>query len=208
MHRQDLLPSQKCALVEELKARFKMQNKQVAAYLGVDQDTITNWLAIRNYIPEVAQAVDSERLTMVAARVFDGLSTKGQEIIWKRHEKDLTGSGKNGVHKRLRALYPPADHPTYYRQPGLVAERLARKVAKRKSKGTPTITTNEKRRLMSSVEMKEIELREGVEEERRLKAEIQASIAPLAAIMRSEKLMALVPEETREELERFAEIYI
>lgn len=205
-HREDPKPSVKCAMVLELKARFGMSNKEIAAYRGVDQDTITNWVALKNYIPEVVQAIDSDQLTMAAARVFDGMSEKGQAHVWKRHARDLVGTGKNGVHKRIRALYPPSDNPTLYRQPELVAQRLARKAGKRKGK-VQAITTNEKRRLLSSVELREIELREGIEEEKRLKAQITAAIAPIAAIMRSDTLRLAIPPETREEFERFQEIY-
>lgn len=208
MHRADLLPSQKCALVEDLKQRFSMQNKQLAAYLGIDQDSVTNWLAVRNYIPEVVVALDRERMTMGAARVFDGMSEKGQQAVWKKHSEELSGSGKAGVHKHIRKLYPPASFPAFYRQPELVASRLARKATKRKAKGAPTITSNEKRRMMSSVELKSIELSEGQGDLKKMETEIQAAIAPIAAIMRAEKLWALVPEDMRPEIERFAEVFI
>lgn len=206
MHRQDLTPSQKCQHALELKDRFGMNNKELAAYLGVDQDSITNWTSVRNYIPEVVAAIDGARLTMGAAKAFDGMTEKGQQFVWKKHEVDLVGSGKYAVHRQIRKLYPPTKFADYYRQPELVAKRL-KSNGGAKSRG-PTVTAAEKRRLGSSLELKEIELREGLDEERRLKAEIQAAIAPLAAIMRSDRLMAMVPPEMREELDRFAEVYV
>jgi ParB/RepB/Spo0J family partition protein len=208
MHRQDLLPSQKCSLVETLKERFNMTNKQVAAYLGIDADSVTNWLAVKGYIDPVKQALDAGRLTMQAARVFDGMTDEGQNAVLKKHEKELFTSAGGRTHKELRRMYPPEQFPTYYRKPELVAQRLSAKGGKRKSKARPTITSQEKRRLSNSLEMREIELREGVLEEKRLKAEIMASIAPLSAILRNEKLRSMIPEEMGPELERFAEIYV
>jgi ParB family chromosome partitioning protein len=59
VHRSDLLPSQKATVIETLKARFGMNNKQVAAFLHCDADTCTNVLAIRRYIPPVVAAIDA-----------------------------------------------------------------------------------------------------------------------------------------------------
>lgn len=208
VHRQDLFPSQECALIMELKERFRMNNTQVAAYLGLDQDTITNKLAVRNYVPAVVDALDSGRLTMQAARVFDGMTEQGQSEVWKRHGADLAALPGGGMHKAIRAEYHPEKFPAFYRNPGLVADRLKRRSGKRQSKGRASLTTNEKRRLQSSLELKEIEIREGNEELKSMKAEIAAATPIVAAIGRSAALTALIPEEMGAELARYSEIYV
>lgn len=204
-HRQDLLPSQKAEMIVELKGRYGMSNAQVAAYLGAAPDSITNWLAVKKYIAPVVEAMDSGRLTMQAARVFDGMTDEGQKAVWRAHGRDLM-SGSAG-HKELRAKYAPGEYPRYYRQPELVANRLARKSGARKAVARG-MSPADKTRLLKSFEVRELELREGEVELARLRREINASIAPIAAILRNEKLLALVPEAMREELRAFAESYV
>lgn len=205
IHRADLSPMQKCQQAMTLKERFGMSSLQLAAYIGVHHDSICNWLSLRHYLPEIVAAIEAGQLTMAAARTFNGMTPKGQKFIWKRHRKDLIGPGKAGVTKEMRNLYPPGDHAELYEQPELVTKRLGRG-SKRKGK-TPPVTTEEKRRLMSSLDMRELELREGLAEEKRLKAEIAAATVPIYAIMRSEKLSQFLTPDMREEMARFCEIY-
>jgi ParB/RepB/Spo0J family partition protein len=206
--RQDLLPSQKADLIIKLKAMFSMNHTQVAAYLGINQDSVTNWLAVKQYIDPVAQAVDQGLVTMHAARTFDGLTEAGQRFIWRHHRQELMTEAGGRIHKALRKQYSPASHPEFYRNADLIKQRLERKGGKRKGRSRPTITREEKRRLLTSFEMRELELKESEAELHQLKAEIQASITPIAAIMRHDKLWSEVPAEMREELERFAEVYV
>lgn len=206
-HRQDLLPSQKAELIETLQRMFGMKKVQVAAYLGVDPDSITNWLAVKKYVPEVVTALDSGALTMQAARAFDGMTEEGQKKVFQRHgERLMDGGGK--LHREIRAQYPPEKFPKMYRDPQLIASRLARTSGKRKAKARVQIPADEKKLLLNSLEMKEAELREGQQELKELKAEIAAATPIVAALTRNEKLWALVSEEMRAELERFSEIYV
>lgn len=211
-HRQDLLPTQRGELVRTLKNRFAMNNKQVAAYLGVAPDSVTNWLAVLHYIEPVRKAMDAGALSMNSARAFDGMTEPGQAALWKRFgEAMMTGTGREltAWHKQARATFPPANHPHYYRQPGLVASRLARKSGPRKkAKPLTGASPAEKRNLANSLDMKQTELRHNQEELQRYTDGIDAAIAPIAAILRHPNLLALVPEGTREEFERFAEVYI
>lgn len=206
IHRQDLTPSQLCAQAMDLKERFQMTNKELAAFMLCDQDTITNRLSVRNYLPEIVQALDSGRMTMGAAKVFDGMSEKGQRTVWKRHGEELLGPGKHAMRRRIRTLYPPSEHPAFYRQPELVAKRLKRKADKRRGRPAP-VTAEEKRRLMASLDMRSIELEEGTREEKRLKREIEAATVPIHAIMRSEKLRGMLSPEMVEEFARYCEVY-
>lgn len=207
--RQDLLPSQKADLIDQLKGEpFRMTHKQIAAYLGINPDSVTNWLSVKHYIEPVVKAVDFGHISLQSARVFDGLTEKGQKAIWKHHRDDLATQAGLTMHATLRELYSPQAYPQYYRQPDLTAERMSRKGGKRKAKSRPPMTGAEKRRLLSDLQMREVELREGQAELSDLKKRITASIAPIGAILRNEKLRKLVPNEMVEEFERFAEIHI
>lgn len=208
MHRQDLSPSQKAGLVETLKSQFDMTHREVSAYLGISPDSVTNWLAARNYIKPVQEALDAGLLTMQTARVFDGLTDQGQRAIWKGHQKELVTEGGGEIHKELRRQYSPEAFPAFYRNPELIAQRLARKGGPRKAKGRTSITADEKRRLLTSFELKETELETGKRELARLKKEINAAITPIAAILRNEKLWSQIPDEMKPELEAFASIYV
>jgi ParB/RepB/Spo0J family partition protein len=206
--RQDLMPSQRAGLIERLKAQFGMTNLAVSQYLGVDQDSITNWLALRRYIPEVVTAMDSGKLTMQAARAFDGMSEKGQRHVWKRHGRELAEGSGAAMHKQVRANYPPGEFRDFYVDADKIARRLARKLkGPRKVSPRPSFSPVEKRRLMTSLEFREAELKDAQDELRELKSEIAAATPLVAAILRQEKLRALVPEEMLPELERFAEVY-
>ncbi len=205
-HRQDLLPSQKCAMVSELKTKFGMTNGQVAAFLGIAPDSVTNWLAVERYIEPVVEAMDESRLTMQAARAFDGMTEEGQKAIWRSHSRELMSGAMR--HKDVRKKYSPEECPRYYRQPGLVASRLARKSGKRKATARMGMGQVEKEKLLKSFELRDIELKEGQAELATIKREINAAIPAISAILRNEKLLALVPKEMREELERFGEIYV
>ncbi len=205
--RQDLIPSQKADLILKLRERFEMNNRQVAAYLGIAPDSVTNWLAVKNYIEPVRQAIDGGKLTMQASRVFVGLTEQGQRSIWKAHSDELMNA-KGNVHRRLRKQYSTTAFPQFYRDPALIEDRLKRKSGKRKGGARQAIGTAEKKSLLKSFEFKEAELREFQRESQRLKEEITAATPIIAAILRNEKLRALVPSEMLPELERFAEIYI
>lgn len=207
--RQDLTPLQKAELVEHVKKVYGMTHQDVARFLGVSPDSITNWVSIRQYIPIIQEAVDRGVITSHAARVFDGLTEKGQKAIWKSHASELQTESGSAIHHRLRRDYSPESHPEFYRNAEQTRGRMERfSGTKRTGKKRPAITPAEKKRLMSSFEMKEIELKDSQEELTRLKREIQAAIAPIAAIMRNPDLWARVPDEMKPEIERWAEIYV
>lgn len=205
-HRQDLLPTQRAELIETLKTRFGMSHRTVAAYLGVVPDSITNWLAVKTYIEPVRALIDSEKLTMQAARVFDGMTEEGQTRVWSKHSKDLIESGRT-AHKQLRKQYGPTKHPDLYRDAEKTAAGLNRVKGRGKTVQRKPLDTDEKRRLSASLELREIELRESTAEAERLKAECITAGPIAAAILRDEELRAMVPAEMLPELERFSEIY-
>lgn len=206
-HRQDLLPSQRAQLIRQLKEQMRLGNAEVAVYLGVDSDTVTNWLAPLRYIPEIQQSLDAGTLTMQAARVFVGLTPEGQHQILKRHRKELVGNTVK-LHKKLRRDYPPEQYPKWYENPETTrkALRTALKAppSRRKASGAP-MAQAEKQRLLKSVELKEFQLEDYQAEEKRIRDECTAALPLVNAILRQPKLKAMVPEAMVEELEKFAE---
>lgn len=207
-HRQDLLPSQRAEIIERLKADMKFTNEDVAAYLGVVPDTVTNWTAPLRYIPEVRDVIDDGRLTMRAARVFVGLTEKGQRHILREHLKELTGEGTGMVHKKLRKLYSPAAHPEFYRDKEKAVARLTR--TQPKNRAPRSYSADEKRQLLNNVELKENELLDGKEEAKALREEIEAAIPIIAAIQRNRSLREYVAQkypDMVDELKAFEDAY-
>lgn len=205
-HRQDLLPSQKAELILKLKETMGLNNGQMAAYLGVDPDSITNWLAIRRYIPDVVRAIDVGALTMQQAKAMEGMGEEGQRTVWKKHAEELM-QARGGSHRRIREQYNPEKYPHFYVNPEKRLAILARGKRKGGGKAKINYTAEEKKKLLASVEMKEAEIAELKEEMNQNKREITAAAPIIAALLRENKLRALIPEEMLPELERFAESY-
>jgi ParB/RepB/Spo0J family partition protein len=152
-HHQPLLPSQRATLVAELKKSMNLTNAEVARFRGVDEDTITNWMAVLRYIPEVVAAIDSGAITLKDARVFVGMTPDGQRVLWKRHAKEIAGAGEK-AHKSLRAKYPPLQFPAFYDKPEQIAARLGQTQGKRKSAPRVDYSAAEKKRLMRDEEIR------------------------------------------------------
>lgn len=188
-HAQNLAPTQKAAVVRQIMALpvkdgERVTKKDAAVFLGVDTDTVTNWLSIERYVPEIAKEIDAGRLTMQRASVLKGLSPDDQREAWKEKKKAILTLPVRRVKKMLKR--PTTDKRT---QP----------------KPRKTITANEHSRLLTSVELKEIELEEGKQEMRDLQTEINQAIAPINAILRDEELRAMVPEPVIAGFQVFAE---
>lgn len=205
-NRQDLLPSQKCEFVLNLKTNYGLTNREIAAYTGMAIDSVSNWLAVKQYLPPIVAAMDHGHLTMNAARTFDGMSEEGQRTLWKRHAKELCGKEGGAMHKALRAKYPPANYPRFYKDPELIAKRLAApKASTRKGTARTGMSAAEKARKTRSLETLEIEVRDNERKLKRFELEIEASIVPISGILRSAKLRKMIPAQVLEELEAFAE---
>jgi hypothetical protein len=206
-HRQDLFPTQRAMLIKTLKKSFDMNNREVGKYLGVDATTISNWLMVDSYIPEVRRAIDAEEITQHAARVFEGMTPTGQHRIWKKHRKEVRESSASKLHRALREKYHPKTYPELYVRPEKVLRQLERVQGKRSSKRRPVITKADRDTLSGDIELREIELRDAEQDLERFKLEIALSARTVRAILQSEKLRSLVGTSKIEEFERFAEIY-
>lgn len=210
-HRQDLLPTQRAQIIHQIMNQMGISKTDFAADLGVVPDTITNWLAPLSYVPEVQQAIDNGTVTMHAARVFSGLSEKGQRHILTKHRAELASdTGKSRLHKSLRKQYAPNAHPDFYVEPQKAVQRLAGQ-SKTRRRSPRAYTADEKKTLLNSVELKENELLDGKEEAKELRAQIEAAIPIVAAIQRNRPLRDYVAKHYPamvEELKAFADAYV
>lgn len=202
-HRQDLTATQKGEFFHELKKIRGFSNDDLAKFLGLDSKSIYNFLAVLKYIKPVQLAMDAGRLSMRAARVFNGMTDDGQQAVWKDHEPELVREKDRAqVHRRLRAKFSPDTHPEFYRSVKTVKERMGRGFKARVSG-----VALEKKKLLGSMAAKEAELEQAKKDIARDEREIRAAAPIVAALLRDRKLRALVPEEMLPELERFAEVY-
>jgi ParB/RepB/Spo0J family partition protein len=205
--RQDLLPSQRASLIKQLMSMFGMKQKDVAAYLGVDAGSITNWLAIDKYNPEIKRAIDTGEINLHVARGFDGMTPDGQATVFRAKRKALSSLSGKQVHRLVRSTYSPSKFPQYYVSPEKTAEKLRRKQVGRRSRRRPKLTRDEKDVLSRDLSLLEVELENGQEELKQLEREIKLAAQPINAIMRSKTLVMLIPDAVGEEFERFVEIY-
>lgn len=205
--RQDLLPSQRADLIKQIMQKFGMNQTAVAEMLGVDAGSITNWLSVTRYIPEVVRAIDRREITMHAARAFDGMTPQGQEKVWKSKRKEITTLSAGRAHRLVRQVYSPTSHPDMYIAPKSTAEKMSRPKGKRATKARPRLTRAEKDMLSRDLNLREVELQEAQEELTKLKREITLATNPIRAILHNEDLVAVIPKEMKEELDRFAEVY-
>lgn len=195
-HRQDLSPSQKAEMVQKFKTEFGMKNKQVAAFLGMDPDSVTNWLAVTRYIPQVVKKLDAGELTMDAARVFVGMTPEGQKAVLKEHSEELQAGSGSLMKQVIRERYSPTEHPEFYVNP----DRVKDTIAKRSTKARPraSLSSDEKRRQLTSLEMKEAEVRILNKEDADLKKRCAVAAPIVAAALRSEKVVAMLKERRPE----------
>ena len=111
------------------------------------------------------------------------------------------------IHKHLRKIYDPKAQPSLYNNPEKAARSTANRKANRKAKNRPSYTQDEKKRLLKSVELKESELAELKTEYKELKKDCVDCAKTIGAITRNKKVFDAIPENIREEFERFLEVY-
>lgn len=205
--RQDLLPTQRAALIRQLMNQFGLTQKAVAALLGLDAGSVSNYLAIESYVKEAQRLIDSGTLTSFACRALDGMTPEGQRLVLKKKWKVLTGSSGKVAHQDIRKSFPPDAYPKLYVAPEKTLEKLKRTQKGRRARHRPRLSKDEKDKLSRDLGLREVELKYAKEELDQLKREITA-VMPLAhAILRTPELTELVPTGMREELERVAESY-
>ena len=203
-HRQDLKPSQRAAVLARIRGMMGLTVKQLARAQGVNEDTLTHWLAPLKFVAPVVKALDAGVITLKGARVFDGLTEKGQEAIWKRHRKEIAAESGASIHRRLRAEYPPTTFPEYYSEPEKMAKRLA--PAKARKAKRHNYSAGDAKRLMASVSTRQAEFESLQKEDRDRKKDIAAAAPVVSTILASKALLAFFPR-SKAQLRRFAEVY-
>lgn len=190
-HSQDLFPSQRAMLIKKLMSMFNMNQKDVAEYLGVDPGSITLWLKIDNYAPEIVKAIDTGELNLHKARAFDDVQLKAQPRIYRKMRKQFEQLNGRQLQKLIGSRYAPRTKASGKKQP------------KRRKK----LTRSDKELLARDLTLKETELSDGKEELIMLNREITLATPVIRAILRNEDLVAKLPEEVVPEFERFSEVY-
>ncbi len=88
------------------------------------------------------------------------MSPEGQRAVLKNHRDELT---EDGAVKKIRKLYPPAKFPDFYRhakKSESVLKNAKQQARRNLHANSASITKAEKKKLMGSLEMKEIQLAE------------------------------------------------
>ncbi|MBI3837380.1 MAG: ParB/RepB/Spo0J family partition protein [Planctomycetia bacterium] len=207
-HRQDLLPTQRAALIKRLQQSFDMTGRQVALYLGVTAATITNWLHIDNMIPEIRHAVDEDRITIHTTRAFAAMTEAGQTEIWKNHADAVLKMSASRLHRWVRETYPPAKFPHMYESPEAVIRQLTRKSTPRKAQKRTKVSVDEKKTLLKDVDAKKIELQDKQAQVAEYTSHIEAAIPVIEAFRENAELWDSLPAAVRSDFEEFANRYL
>jgi ParB/RepB/Spo0J family partition protein len=204
-HRQDLLPSQRAELLMKIKSMTGFGNPEMATFLGVNKESIRNWLDILHYDEAVVKLLDSATIALNTARVFVGMTHEGQRHILKKHRDELLAAGKKEQFaKKMRGLYPPDKYPAFYVDPKVTQKNLQiASSMRKKAKAAPAYDAAEKRRLLASVELKESELADNRLEIKETKEECILFAPVVNGILRHKTLRDMVPDTMIEELEIF-----
>ncbi len=207
-HRQDLLPTQRAELIERLKQSFKMTGKGVAAFLGVTPGTISNWTIVNHLISEVKNAVNSERISIHAARAFGGVTEAGQRKIWEEHQVEIEQMSADRLHRFLRETYPPDTYGEMYKCADATKRRLARPKSNRRVRSRPNISRQEKTSLLHDVDAKRIELEDKKSQIKELQEHIEAAVPVIEALRETPKVWKTLSQSARDDFQEFAERFI
>lgn len=206
--RQDLFPSQRATIIKQVMKTFNMRFRHVAKYLGVDIGSISNWLAVDRYIPEVIEAIDNKQISMHHAKAFDGMTEDGQKLIWKRHKKEFVNEPAHIVHALIREKYSPEKRPDLFVDPEKTINKISRRKNPKKTLSRAAVSKAEKEKLTRDLSLRQTELEQGQKELKTLNWEINSSTKLIRAIMQNPKLQKLIDQDIKEELDRFVEVYI
>lgn len=129
--RQDLTPSQRWAVVSEAKEKFRLNNKEIAALMGFDPGTVTNWSRVEHYAKPIVAAIDRGEITLHHAVAFEGLKPAAQVKVYSEMRPHFqSGSGRK-VQSLVRKRFDPKKHPEMWITPEKSAERISQRTAKR-----------------------------------------------------------------------------
>ena len=207
-HRQDLLPSQRAALIKKLQQSFGLKARQVALYLGVTPGTITNWTIIDRMIPEIQKAIDDEDVKIHTARAFAGMTAKGQKEIWESHRDGVIQMSGGRLHRWVRETYPPTEFRDMYEAPDVTTKQLTRKNQPRKARKRGHVSVDEKKALLKDVDARRIELEDKQAQIKEFEEHINAAIPLIEGLRKNDDLWNALPSVVRADFEEFASRYL
>ncbi|MEY2512015.1 MAG: ParB family transcriptional regulator, chromosome partitioning protein [Verrucomicrobiota bacterium] len=158
--RQDLTPSQEVAVIEEAQRTFKLNNKEIAALLGWDPATVTNKKRINHYAKPIRAAIDNGEISLHHAFALDGLRPAAQVKVFSEMRSEFLSESGRKVQGLVRKRYAPSKHPEMWDAPDKSAEKISKRVTKRKQliqvRSTP-VSAKELDSLNSDLEMLQTE---------------------------------------------------
>lgn len=202
--RQDLPPSQKAAVVRQMMELTGLSQKDIAALLGFDAGSVSNWLVVETYAPPVRAALDAGLMNAHQARAFDGMTHASQEKVFRSLRREIPKLSGDAFQALVRSKFCPKSHPQFYTDPQQALKKL---VAKKRGRKRKPLTRDEKKVLSNSLELAEIELADLKRDNERMKRECRLAGPVCNAIKRSKTLWAMLSPDMKEEMERFVEIY-
>lgn len=129
--RQDLTPSQRADVVKEAQEQFKLNNKEVAALIGFDAGTITNWKRIEHYAKPIVAAIDRGEISLHHAQAFDGMKPAAQVKVFAGVREVAPEMSGRKLHTMVRKQFAPSKFPEMWEQPEKSAKKIQKRTAKR-----------------------------------------------------------------------------
>ena len=207
-HRQNLLPSQRAKLVQQLVGIYGLGNRAVGAFLGVSERTVRNWLDVLAYPPEIIKMIDQGDIASEAPATRDYLNFNpaGRKAVAGRLVQYVQKHRRMPPSKELLTWFPPDKHGHLYR----AAEKLVQRRVPgkpRKAHRRTSLRVEEQRRLVESLEMREVELK-ALRKENLWLNESNRLATPLArAVLGVPGLKEMATATTLESLKLFAEAH-
>lgn len=202
--RQDLPPSQKAAVVRQMMELTQLTQKDIAALLGFDAGSVSNWLVVESYAPPIRAALDAGLMNSHQARAFDGMTAAGQEKVFRSLRREIPKLSGDAFQALVRSKFSPKTHAALYVDAKQAINKLA--VKKRGRKRKP-LTRDEKKVLASSVELAVIELEDLKTSNKQMQRQCILAGPLVSAILRNKTLKAMLSDDMRFELETFSERY-
>lgn len=158
--RQDLTPSQRWTVVKEAQNKFGLNNKEVAALIGFDAGTITNWSRIEHYAKPIVAAIDRGEITLHHATAFDGLKPAAQVKVFAGIRDVAPDMSGRKLQTMIRKQFAPSKFPDMWDHPEKSAKKIQKRTAKRqqliKARSKP-VSKEELGRLNNDLEMLQTE---------------------------------------------------
>lgn len=174
--RQDLTPSQRWSVVSEAKERFRLSNKEIAALIGFDPGTLSNWAKIAGYAPPIKAAIDAGELTLFHAQALQDLKASAQVKVFKELRGEFQGRSGRQIQSIVRKRFNPAKFPELWANPKTAEKKIAERPAKRRrliQARQSTFTEAERNKLTGDLDLLQTEEKENAAELKRLNRLLQ-----------------------------------